>query len=544
MKNIDGTSARSYDYESDWKQYVFPDSESEFASTARIRETFTRIDLRDCEGQRGGIPLACDGKTAYVNDSLEHTIIFGETGSGKSYSLIMPLIPILANGQSMFVTDIKGELSSNPRIRGYLESVGCKCVFLDFREFNKDGYNILQYPFELYRSGNKDKAMATVTSFIRSLAEPFVKSHADPYWHLSSEEFLLPLIQIMFEVCSSNPEYYKYVNMLTLASYCNENGTDKLKTILNRFMKEPNNATEMLRGVLAAPEKTLSCIVSTVASFLRDFIIQDSLLKMLSTSTFDVRSMYTEKTCVFIILPDETNAYSSISALMVDYFYNQLIDEFSARYQHTPPPHGVAFIMDEFCNMKINGMESKISASRGRHMRWFIVCQSKAQLSAIYETAAPTIIGNCKNILFLQSSDPEMLEYISYMLGTTNITHSGSPERLMSPEKLKSLPRTSEYRQGIFIRDDIKYKVNLPGFDRYTYLDRYSADLTIPVRRREPLEAYTPAMLLEDLKEGRVPIPFRKREETEKEKVSRKTSKSIEEELARKFDELFGSSDD
>lgn len=548
MKTINGTGAMVPDYESDWKQYVFPDSESEFASTARIRSTFRRLDLEHAEGQNGGIPLACDGKTAWVNDSVEHTVIFGESGSGKSFSLIMPLLPILANNQSIVAMDIKGELSSNVRIRSYLESVGCKCVYLDFRNFDKDSYNLLQYPFELYRSGNKDKAMATVTSFIRTLSEPFTNSRADPYWHLTSEEFLLPVIQILFEVCSSKPEYYKYVNMLTLASFCNESGTDTLKTILRRFMKTPNNATEMLRGVLAAPDKTLSCIVSTVSSFLRDFIIQDSLLKMLSSSTFDVRKMYTEKMCVFLILPDETNAYNSISALLVDYFYNQLIDEYSAKYQHSDPPHGIAWVMDEFCNMHINDMGSKISASRGRMMRWFLVCQSKAQLDSVYEEAAPTIIGNCKNILFLQSSDPDMLGYISNMLGTTNITHSGHPEPLMSAEKLKSLPRTPLYRQGIFIRDDLKYKVNLPGFNRYSYLDRYnSAPMDIPTVKKAPIHAYTPSMLYDDLNEGRVPVPFAPGEEPPKPSRARRKKPAefdLEAELAKKFDELFGTDDD
>lgn len=549
MSVMEDARIRSYDYESDWKPYVFPDSESEFASTQEIKRRFRRLNLSRCKGERGGIPLACDGRTAYVNDGVEHTIIFGESGSGKSFSLIKPLIPILANEQSMFVTDIKGELSSDPRIRGYLEHVGCKCVYLDFREFNKDSYNLLEYPFELYRTGKRDKAMAMVTAFIQTLSDPFAESHADPYWHLSAEEFLLPVIELIFDICSTREDYYKYVNMLTVASFCNEKGTDHLKYILDHYVDTPNNATEMLRGVLAAPDRTLSCIVSTVSSLLRDFIIQDSLLRMLSSSSFNVRNMYQEKTCVFIILPDENTSYSSTSALLIDYFYNQLIDEFSMKYQHSEPPHGVAFVMDEFCNLRVNSMESKISASRGRMMRWFIVCQSKAQLDSVYQKAAPTILGNCKNILFLQSSDPEMLKYISNMLGTTTVTYSGAPEPLMSAEKLKSLPRTPDYRQAIYMRDDLKYKVNLPGFDKYTYLDKYKLKrLVIPSRSYPEPVAYTPKMLVRDIENDEVPHPFsrgkRKQKEKAKAKESGKRITDIEAELARKFDELFSDDDD
>ncbi|MBQ6797437.1 MAG: type IV secretory system conjugative DNA transfer family protein [Clostridia bacterium] len=546
MKTAERTLTAAYDYESDWKQYVFPDSESEFASTSTIKKIFKRFELDSDEAEVGGIPLACDGKTGYVNDGIEHTIIFGESGSGKSYSLIMPLIPMLAKSQSMFVTDIKGELSSNPKIRGYLEHVGCKCVFLDFRQFDKDSYNLLEYPFTLYRKGKKDKAMATVTAFIRALSQPFASSNADPYWHMCAEEYLLSLIQILFEVCSSRKDYYKYVNMLTIAAFSNDKATSKLEHVLERYIKENNNATEMLRGVLAAPEKTLSCIVSTVSSFLRDFIVQESLLKMLSTSSFEVRSMYREKTCVFLVLPDETNAYNSISALLTDYFYNQLIDEYSEKYQNEKPPCSIAFVMDEFCNQHVNGMESKISASRGRMMRWYLVCQSKQQLDTVYEKAAPTIIGNVKNIIFLQSSDPEMLKFISRMLGTTTITHSGSPEPLMSEEKLKSLPRTPDYRQAIFMRDDIKYKVNLPGFDKYEYLDKYTAkDVTIPSRKLSEPKAYTPAKLITDLAQGEVPVPFSKKSGSPKKKKAEENEDiNLDEELEKKLAELFGDMDD
>ena len=503
---------KNFDYESDWKEYVFPDSESEFASAADIRRLFKYVDLDTKDDAPGGIPLLCDGKTAYVNDEVEHTVIFGESGSGKSWSLIFPLIASLGNGQSsMFVTDIKGELSENPSIRGLLKAKGYECAYLDFRKFDKDCYNILEYPFSLYKRGDTDKAMATAVSFVHTLMAPYEGTKADPFWQLSAEQFAIPLIQMLFDICSSNESYSKYINVLSLASFCNEKGVEVLEHMLREYVEENSNATEMLRSVLANPERTRSCILSTVSSSLRDFLIQESLLRMLSCSSFDVRSMYKKKTCVFLILPDETSAYNSISALMIDYFYNQLIDEYSLYYQNEKPKHDIAWVLDEFCNLRINGMESKISASRGRMMRWFLVCQSKQQLEAVYERSAATILGNCKNIFFLQSSDPEMLKYISEMLGSTRITHSGSPEPLMTVESLRHLPRTPQYRQGIYIRGDLKFKVNLLGFDKYDYLKKYAdTDCGICSAEKTTPFAYTPEMLLNDLCNESIPIPFSK----------------------------------
>ena len=123
-----------FDYESDWMSYVYPDSDAEFIGTEKMKDKLTRLDLRsESDDTRGGIPLICDGRTAYVNNNIEHTIIYGESGSGKSWSLIFPLIPLLARGNtSMFITDVKGELSADRRIRGYLEHVSRDVVVVAY----------------------------------------------------------------------------------------------------------------------------------------------------------------------------------------------------------------------------------------------------------------------------------------------------------------------------------------------------------------------------------------------------------------------------
>ena len=49
----------------------------------------------------------------YYDDSSDHTLIVGTTGSGKSVGLIMPLIFNLADAEeSMIINDTKGELYS------------------------------------------------------------------------------------------------------------------------------------------------------------------------------------------------------------------------------------------------------------------------------------------------------------------------------------------------------------------------------------------------------------------------------------------------
>jgi hypothetical protein len=168
-------------------------------------------------------------------------------------------------------------------------------------------------------------------------------------------------------------------------------------------------------------------------------------------------------------------------------------------------------VCDEFCNLRINDMRAKISASRGREMRWYLVCQSKKQLETVYHDAAATILGNCKNTVFLQSNDVEMLEYISVICGNTSVTDKGYLERLVSIERLKSLRKERAFKEALYIRDDLKFRAVLPDIDQYGFLRQYEG-LTISedsrMKSHPAVEAYTPAMLLKDLTEAAIPVPF------------------------------------
>ena len=100
-----------------------------------------------------GINLAIE-KGAFIG-------VIGETGSGKSRKLIAPLICNLAKAEeSMIIFDIKGEFSTgilSSYVRGILHNNGYNCVFLDFRNLESDGYDLLAYPTKLYREGKKTK---------------------------------------------------------------------------------------------------------------------------------------------------------------------------------------------------------------------------------------------------------------------------------------------------------------------------------------------------------------------------------------------------
>ncbi len=504
-----------YNYESDWGRYAFAPSPSRIATDEDVRNEFTRVDTGEARFSGAGIPLLMEGEYAYLNNETENYLVFGETGCKKTRCVVRPLIAMCAGAkESAFVIDIKGELSSDPKVMRYLDEKGVKKVVLDFRNFNHDGYNILQHAMELYKAGKQNKAVAGVTNLVSALSSRYNNAKCDPYWQLMGEQHMIPVIHMLMEMAISNPDYEKYVNMLSVASFANEYGTYYLDTFAAEYLSDVNtNTTLMLKGVLATPDRTKSSIVSVTSSMLRDFIVQENLASMLSVSTFSPESMYEESTMVFIVLPDESSAYDSIAGMLIDNFYSQLLEKYAETYQNSHSPGcRINFICDEACNVKINDMKAKISASRSRFMRWFFICQSLSQLEKAYENEASTIIGNCKNIMLLQSSDPKMLKYISDLCGVTAVSLSECGEPLVPVDSLRKLRKTYEYKEAVIIRDDLVYLATLPDIDCYEFLKPYSGDspYVIEGQKRKPVEAYSPANLMSDIEVGEIDIPFRR----------------------------------
>lgn len=549
----------NYLYESDWREYVHSNSGAKFATANEIKNCFYKIDLSKDKVEYCGIPVLVEDNFAWVNPADEHTLIAGESGSMKSRAVCKPQIHFSIKARESFIaTDVKGELSSDPSIESALKSADYEAIYLDFRNFSGDGYNLLEYPTNLYLSGNKDKAMQCVKSIISSLMDRYSGTKADPYFSDMSEQHIAPLICTLMEICKEKPDHKKYVNMFSVFNFSDEEATETLSNIIKyKYENISNNQIQKLRNVFSTPERTRMSIVSTTSSVLGDFVDFDSMLRMLSSSTFNVRDMYKKPMGIFIIVPDETTAYKSIIGLIMNNIYEQLIDEFTENYQgKNKVPRNINWICDEFCNIQIEDVASKISASRSRHHKWFIVVQSLKQLETLYPKDYHTIIGNCHNMLYLQSSDPQMQQYFSDLVGLTTISSSPKGEPLLPVENLKKLKKCWEYKEAIFIRGNIVFKTKLPDIDTYIFAKDFKNTRTINVHKNKPspVEAYTPQQFKNELSKGIIQLPFtydgvKKKtissmDELFQEDEDIELSDNVQKELEKKFDELFGTLSD
>lgn len=106
------------------------------------------------------------------------------------------------------------------------------------------------------------------------------------------------------------------------------------------------------------------------------------------------------------------------------------------------------------------------------------------------------------------------MQYISALCGTTNVTESGEPEPLVRMGMLKHLKKTHEYKEVLFIRDDIVYRGKLPDCDTYPCIQKYKSGkpCDIPAYSANEVQVVTPDLLWNALRNNWLRKPFCRRE--------------------------------
>lgn len=222
----------------------------------------------------------------------------------------------------------------------------------------------------------------------------------------------------------NNPEYQNLTNVYYFISEMCKSGDGELP--LNKYVKglKPNHPARSLLGISqVAPSKTRGSFFTAALTTLRLFT-NPYICDMTSTSDFTIEEFCSNKTAIFIILPDEKVTYYSLASLFVNQLYELIVNIADARGGRLL--RRVNFNLDEFGNfMAINAFATKLTVGGGRGCRFNLYVQSMAQLEDKYgREVYPTIIGNCHVWVYLQADDPETQKLMSEKLGNYTVASS------------------------------------------------------------------------------------------------------------------------
>ena len=389
---------------------------SRWATDKEFKKELKHIYASDKVTDVAGIPLINNGHDIWVDNGEYHNLIIGSTGSGKTEMIVHPLVKILAKkGESMIITDPKGEIYEQNAVE--LREKGYNVVILNFRDPRKgNSWNPLTLPYNLYKSGNKDKANELLDDLAMNILYDEKAQNQDPFWEKTSADYFAGLCLGLFEDAKEEEINLNSINLMTTV------GEEKLmaSTYIKEYFgfKDPASPAYVnASSTIMAPSDTKNSILSVFKQKIKLFASRENLSEMLCRSDFDMHDIGRKKTAVFVIIQDEKKTYHSLVTIFIKQCYETLIDV--AQENGGKLSYRTNFILDEFANMPpLKDVTTMVSAARSRKIRFSFIIQNFAQLSQVYTPEiGETIRGNCGNIVYLISSEIKALEEISKMCG-------------------------------------------------------------------------------------------------------------------------------
>ena len=389
---------------------------SRWAKEKEIKEELSCIEITRNNAKEAGIPLILNEKEMWVDNGEYHSLVIGATGSGKTQTVILPMVHSLAKArESMIITDPKGEIyektSNMLRARGY------QILLLNFRDpQNGNAWNPMSLPYQMYKSGNQDKAIELLDDLALNILYDDTSKNADPFWEKTSADYFSGVALGLFE--DAKPEEIN-INSISLATTIGEEKFGGSTYIKEYFAgKNPSSAAAVnAAGTISAPSETKGSILSVFKQKVKLFASRENLSEMLSHSDINLETIGERPTAVFIVIQDEKKTYHSLVTILLKQIYETLIRV--AQRHGGKLPVRTNFLLDEFANMPpLKDVTTMITAARSRKIRFTMIIQNFAQLDDVYgKEDAETIRGNCGNTIYLITTELKALEEISKLCG-------------------------------------------------------------------------------------------------------------------------------
>ncbi|MBQ7136996.1 MAG: type IV secretory system conjugative DNA transfer family protein [Bacilli bacterium] len=377
---------------------------------------------KESQIEKSGLPIFYDEKKLYITNRLNHTLVVGTTGSGKTQVVTLPILELSKrSGESVIIHDTKNEIYEYTSEKFKNQGYNIIRINLDdARDCNK--WNPLELPYRLYTDGNKDKAQELIEEIGFYLLNELSEKNQDPFWINSAINYFTGLCLYQFESHKSS----NLKTIIELDAYIRENRKDFIKNI-----DKNSNVYLNLRGVLEAPTETCGSILSVFSQKIKRYISRENLMNVLSTTDFDLAAIGKEKTIIYIVSGNSNNSDRLLPLFVSQVYY--------AKDEYSKNEGKINVIIDDFYELyPIKNFAKVLGYSRGININFVLMIRGFNDLKNIYGKEETEIIKICfANIVYLLSQDMDTLEEISNLCGKT--CDDGIVKPLISVEELKTL---------------------------------------------------------------------------------------------------------
>ena len=510
-----------------------------WATDKEIRQTYAHVPFKVGEWRKGqdlpteqGLILGCKGQpqelAALVDSDDIHCLMIGASGIGKTAFFLYPNLEYAcASGMSWLALDSKGDLARNygtiaKNCYGYNVSV------IDLRNPTRsDGNNLLTLVNRYMDIARKDPknlaARAKAEKYAKILAKTIVNPDGDDsnrgqnaFFYDAAEGLLTSVILMLAEFLppdEAHPQERRHiVSVFKLVQDLLEPSKVKGKSHFQLLMSKlpPDHKARWFAGAaLNSAEQAMASVMSTVLSRLNAFLDSELEQVLCFDSAIDAEKFASEKSAIFLILPEEDTTKNFMAGLMIQNLSRELFavaDENGGKLQNR-----VVLYCDEFGTMPPFDVLPLFSAGRSRRLTLVPIIQSLAQLEKNYGKEGSEIIqDNCQDTIFGGfAPNSQTAEVLSKALGNRTVL-SGSVSRgkndpsqslqmmerpLLTPDELKSIPKgnfivqkTGQHPMRTRLRLFLEWGITFEE----PYIVPERADRAVAYANREDLERNLP----------------------------------------------------
>lgn len=384
----------------------------------------------------------------YVDNADHHNLIIGTTGSGKSFSFILPMLCLLAmTGESGICVDIKGELSQ--ATAELFKSKGYRVYFLDFIDpQNSDCWNplylgSLEYmrqlrikneqenylknklengkeEFEIlhgnvavfdekeymgkneagdyiYNEENNtfltdadfSQAQEYLRDVVQAITEGKKQGQDQEFWNQEAGRILEGYVHLLCETGNIDVVNIPAVNKLMLDGDEIKRKTTRseitfLQYFLRNFKTNFDISKERLASYVDSAEQTRKSSRNVLTKHLTSIITNDAIKKILSNNTIDLENIDSCKTMIFLKVHDEKQTYYPLVTLFIKQLWQCLVKE-TRKNSNLRLKHPFNILFDEMGQFpKFREITNILTAGRSRGVRMNMVVQGFDQLESSY----------------------------------------------------------------------------------------------------------------------------------------------------------------
>ena len=454
-----------------------------FATKSEIKKNFTKANISNIK--KVGIPIyySKDFKKVWFDNETPHYVYLGSSGSGKSVTAVIPTVTFLANAKekrSIFITDPKGEIYHHTS--KMLKEKGYNILTIDFREPQLSNHiNILEpiiCEYEKYIEyedlSNKTEQQeenlnyknislshyAEANRLISSIATMVMQEEIpgkDPFWNNSAKNLLEGLIGFFLEEYKDGKITREQITMTSIRKFQNSTMEEKNSRFFKSYIerkKYGSKSKDSLMPILSTSDNTYRSITGVFSEKMA--IFDDiNVANITSKSDFKLDILGREPTTLFVIVPDEDKVYYTLVTLIVGLLYRELV-KLANKEKTKKLPIQMDWLLDEFANCPpLSDIESIVSVSRSRGMRFHFFIQSFAQLDNVYGKEVAQIILDNSGIQYLKTNTMSTAEEISKRLGKKTI-ESSSLSQSFSISNYNGNHSTSLMARDVMTPDEVK----------------------------------------------------------------------------------------